>query len=72
MKVWNADGSPNASRSIMHSTKIILETQGHYELIRADVVELNDHLILRYNWLYWHNPEVNWKMQEVHFSQCLD
>ena len=69
--VFNVDGSPNKAGSITEIVDAILHYEGHMECTSFAVTSLGKQdIILRFTWLQEHNPEINWRTQEVAMSQC--
>jgi len=58
-KVFNADETKN--RKVTRFVLLELEINKYIERINVAVMDLNRmDMILEYNWLAKHNPEVNW------------
>jgi len=69
--VNNVDGTPNESGPISEVLDTILCYKGHSERVVFAVTSLGDQdLILGLPWLRKHNPEVNWRTEEVKMSRC--
>ena len=69
--VFNADGSPNEVGSITEIIDMILCYKRHMERTSFAVTSLwKQDIILGFTWLQEHNPEINWRTQEVAMSQC--
>ena len=48
-----------------------MDYKGHQELVHFYIMNLGDKdVFLGHLWLSKHNPEINWKKEEVHMSQC--
>ena len=69
--VRNVDGTLNASGAIQEVVDLILRYKGHAERAVFSVSQLGvQKLILGHTWLRLHNPEIDWKTQEVQMSRC--
>ena len=69
--MYNVDGTPNDGGAICNVVDIILRFRGHSKRAVFAITNLGKHkMILGYPWLREHNPEVNWKTQEVTLSRC--
>jgi hypothetical protein len=67
--VYNIDGTANNASAITDIADIILCYQNHSEHTQLAVTCLGKQsLILGYNWLQNHNPEINWQTK---MSKCL-
>ena len=69
----NANGSPNKQRVAMHVAQIHLQfpKYDHEEYLEALVLELgHNQMLLRIDWLNFHNPEVDWSMPSLQFTCC--
>src|SRR5437588_4155494 len=54
-----------------YSTHIIVEYKGHRELIQFLVMETsNSNVVLGYNWLQCHKPNVNWLNSTIKLNHC--
>jgi hypothetical protein len=61
----------NEARMITEITDLILCQDSHTEHIQFAVNHLGmQNIILGYNWLQNHNPEINWQTKEVKMSCC--
>jgi hypothetical protein len=70
--VYNVDGTANDAGAITDIADIILRYQNHSERTQLAVTHLGKRrLILGYNWLCNHNPEINWQTKDVKMSRCL-
>jgi hypothetical protein len=70
--VYNVDGTANDARAITDIANIILHYENHSEHTQLAVTHLGKQsLILGYNWLQNHNPEINWQTKNVKMSCCL-
>jgi hypothetical protein len=66
--VYNIDGTANDTGMITDIADIILCYENHSEHTQLAVTHLGKQsLILGYNWLCNHNPEINW---DVKMSHC--
>jgi len=57
----------------MHAVDLMIEYQGHHEKVIAEVTDLGKNaLILRFTWLKYHNPEIDWikgSVKMTHFPR---
>jgi hypothetical protein len=69
--VYNVDSTANDAGAITDIADIILHYQNHSEHTQLAVTCLGKQsLILGYNWLQNHNPEINWQTKDVNMSRC--
>jgi hypothetical protein len=69
--VYNVDGTANDADTIIDIADVILRNEQHSERTQLAVTRLGKQsLILGYNWLRNHNPEINWQMGGVKMSRC--
>jgi hypothetical protein len=69
--VYNVDGTANNAGAITDIADIILCYETHSERTQLAVTRLGKQsLILGYNWLRNHNPEINWQTKDVKMSCC--
>jgi hypothetical protein len=69
--VYNVDGTANNASMITDITDVILQYENHSECTQLAVTCLGKQsIILEYNWLCNHNPEINWQTKDVKMSQC--
>jgi hypothetical protein len=69
--VYNVDGTANDASMITDIANIILHYENHLEHTQLAVTYLGQQsLILGYNWLCNHNPEINWQTKNVKMSRC--
>jgi len=69
--VKNVDGTVNAGGAIIHQVKCNMFFKGHVERVRMDVCNLGKtEVILGMPWLAAHNPEIDWKKEEVKMTRC--
>jgi hypothetical protein len=69
--VYNVDGSANEAGAITDIADVILRYENHSERTQLAVTRLGKQsLILGYNWLRNHNPEINWQTKDVKMSHC--
>jgi hypothetical protein len=69
--VYNVDGSANEASAITDIADIILCYENHSEHTQLAITHLGKQsLILGYNWLCNHNPEINWQTKDVKMSHC--
>ena len=69
--VRNVDGTVNTGRAIIHQVECNMFFKGHMERARVDVCNLEKtKVILEMLWLAAHNPEIDWKKEEVEIMRC--
>ena len=69
--VQNIDGSPNEHGPITEEVEVILHYREHSERVHLTVANIGQQpLIICHPWLLYHNPEINWRRQEVSMSCC--
>jgi hypothetical protein len=69
--VYNVDGTANEAGAITDIADVILRYEQHSERTQLAVTCLGKQsLILGYNWLCNHNPELNWQTKDVKMSRC--
>jgi hypothetical protein len=69
--VYNVDGTANDAGAITDIADVILHYGHHSERTQLAVTCLGKQsLILGYNWLQNHNPEINWQTKDVKMSHC--
>jgi predicted aspartyl protease len=69
--VYNVNGTANDAGAITDIADIILHYENHSERTQLAVTRLGKQsLILGYNWLQNHNPEINWQTKDVKMSRC--
>jgi hypothetical protein len=69
--VYNVDGTANDAGAITDIADVILHYENHLERTQLAVMRLGKQsLILGYNWLCNHNPEINWQTKDVKMSHC--
>jgi hypothetical protein len=69
--VYNVDGTANDARAITDIADVILRYEHHSERTQLAITCLGKQsLILGYNWLRNHNPEINWQTKDVKMSCC--
>src|SRR5215470_18004574 len=69
--VRNVDGTLNAVGAIQEVVDLILRYKGHAERAIFSVSQLGSQkVILGHTWIRLHNPEIDWRMQEVRMSCC--
>jgi hypothetical protein len=68
--VYNVDSTANDAGMITDIIDIILQYQNHSEHTQLAVTHLGKQsMILGYNWLCNHNPEINWQTKDVKMSR---
>jgi hypothetical protein len=69
--VYNVDGTANDTGAITNIADMILCYEHHSECTQLAVIYLGKQsLILGYNWLQNHNPEINWQTKDIKMSCC--
>jgi hypothetical protein len=67
--VDNVDGTANDAGAITDIADVVLRYKNHSERTQLAVTRLGKQsLILGYNWLRNHNPEINWQTKDVKMS----
>jgi hypothetical protein len=67
--VYNVDGTPNKAGGISEVWDAVLWYHDHSKCVIFAVTGLGQQdIILRLTWLYEHNPEVDWQLNEVKMS----
>ena len=73
MHVRNVDGSLNKDGPIEHTVEVNIYYQGHRERTEIDVIRGQKWtVILGMPWLTCHNPEIDWRTEEVKMTRCLE
>jgi hypothetical protein len=69
--VYNVNSTANDTGTITDIADVILRYEQHSERTQLAITHLGKQsLILGYNWLRNHNPEINWKTKDVKMSRC--
>ena len=69
--VRNVDGTNNSRGAITYQVEVNVYYKSHIERIRMDMCDLErTDIILGILWLQAHNPEINWKTEEVKMTRC--
>ena len=67
----NADGTENTKGKITQFVELIMGVGPHKERQRFLITGLGKaRVFIGYDWLFKHNPEVDWRSQKVLFSRC--
>jgi hypothetical protein len=67
--IYNIDGTANDAGMITDIADVILHYENHSERTQLAITCLGKQsLILGYNWLCNHNPEINWQTKDVKMS----
>src|ERR1700742_346739 len=67
----NADGTENSRGKITHYVELMMGIGPHQEKQRFLVTGLGKaRVFIGYDWLLKHNPEIDWRSQEIKFSRC--
>jgi len=71
MNVRNLDGSLNKEGPIEYTVEVNIYYQGHRERTEIDVIGGQKWtVILGMSWLARHNPEIDWRIEEVKMIRC--
>ena len=71
--VRNMDGTLNYAGPIVDTVEVEIFFKGHKERTSIDVIKGQKwSMILGMPWLRRHNPEIDWKTEEVKMTRCLD
>jgi len=71
MQVRNVDGSFNKEGPIENTVEVNVYYKGHVERTEIDIIGGQKwSVILGMPWLAHHNPEINWKTEEVKMTRC--
>ena len=71
MNVRNVDGSLNKEGPIEYTVEVNIYYQGHRERTEIDVIGGQKWtVILGMSWLARHNPEIDWRIEEVKMIRC--
>ena len=71
--VRNVDGILNYAGPIVDTVEVEIFFRGHKERTSIDVIGGQKwSVILGMTWLRRHNPEIDWKTEEVKMTRCLD
>ena len=69
--VRNVNRTNNSIEAITYQVEVNMYYKSHIERIRMDVCDLGKtDIILEILWLQAHNPEINWKIEEVKMMKC--
>jgi hypothetical protein len=67
----NADGSTNSHGSITQTVDLLMKIGNHREWITFAITRLHGHTIfLGHDWIYEHNPHVDWQKKTIMFDRC--
>ena len=70
VQVRNMDDTNNSARVITHQVEVNMYYKNHVERMRMDICDLERmDMILGILWLQVHNPEINWKTEEVKMTR---
>jgi len=73
INVRNVNGLLNKEEPIEHMVEVNIYYQGHKERMEIDVIGRQKWtVILGMSWLACHNPEIDWRMEEVKMMRCLE
>ena len=69
----NVDGMFNKKEPIEHIVEVNIYYQGHRKRMEIDVIrERKWNVILGIPWLAHHNPEIDWRIEEVKMTRCSE
>jgi hypothetical protein len=69
--VYNINSTTNDASMITDITNVILRYKNHSEHTQLAVTHHGKQsMILGYNWLRNHNPEINWQTKDIKMSWC--
>ena len=67
--IYNADGTMNKGGSISKFTMVELLINNHSERLPLTITSLSTHaVLLGFDWLKTHNPDIDWKNQKLTLS----
>jgi len=65
------DGTGNSGGAITHEVEVNMFYKEHVEKVQMDVCKLEKtNVILGMSWLVAHNPEIDWKKEEMRMTRC--
>jgi len=71
MYVRNMDGSLNKEGSNEHIVEVNIYYQGYRKRTEIDIIGGQKWtVILRMLWIICHNPEIDWKTEEIKMTRC--
>jgi hypothetical protein len=71
IRVFNADGTENKSGAITHFVKIRISIGDHKSWQSLYIGNIGKHsIIIGYNYLCQHNPEIHWEDKNIRFTRC--
>ena len=71
MYVRNMDGSLNKEGSNEHIVEVNIYYQGYRKRTEIDIIRGQKWIvILRMLWIICHNPEIDWKTEEIKMMRC--
>jgi len=69
--IRNVDGMFNKERPIENTVEVNIYYQEHRERMEIDVIgEQKWNMILGMPWFVCHNPEIDWRIEEVKMTRC--
>jgi hypothetical protein len=69
--VYNVNSTAEDASAITDIADVILHYEHHSECTQLAITHLGKQsLILGYNWLQNHNPEINWQTKDIKMSRC--
>ena len=69
--VYNVDGTLNQGGSIQEEVDLVLNFGDHTEIATFAVCGLGEKVaIIGHDWLFHHNPEINWQTGDIKLSRC--
>ena len=70
-KAYNTDGTENSNGKITHFVEVRLVINGHAEIRQLAVTNLGrTDVFLGHDWLFEHNPTINWSTGTLVFDNC--
>ena len=73
IQVRNVDGSFNKEGPIENMVEVNIYYQGHRERTEIDMIGGQKwSVILGMPWLACHNPEIDWRIEKVKMTRCLE
>jgi len=73
MYVRNMDGLLNKEGAIEHTVEVNIYYQGYRERMKINVIRRQKWMvILGMPWLAHHNPEIDWRTEEVKIIRCSE
>jgi len=67
---YNADGSINVGGPTTEYVSLHLDVDGHPDFRHFFVTDLNYDMLIGFDWISHHNPEIDWSAEKITFSRC--